>query len=242
MPWKKPLILISILVIGTSAGIWGAPTLIHWVAVQSAPRSMNAYVRSHSVRKLQIGAGHVDYAGWLNTDIEPAGTEVYLDATKHFPLSDGSIQYIFGEHVIEHLTYEEGVAMLRECHRVLASKGKIRLATPNLLKYLQLFREPKTEEIERYLNAKLRWHQWPQTSNRESMILNLELHSFGHKFVYDPSTLSDSLSRAGFQAITQFPPGESDDPQLRGIEARHNSPDLRETNDYETMVLQAVRP
>ena len=131
--------------------------------------------------------------------------------------------------------------MLRECHRVLAPGGKIRLATPNLLKYLQLFREPKTAEVERYLDFKILWHNWPVTSNKETAILNLELHSFGHQFVYDPATLADSLSQAAFRNIVQFPPGESDDPELRGIEARHNNAMYRESNDYETMVLQAVR-
>ncbi len=41
--------------------------------------------------------------------------------------------------------------------------------------------------------------------------------------------------------IAEFPPGESDDPQLRGVESRHNN-SWREINNYESMVLQAVRP
>jgi hypothetical protein len=65
---------------------------------------------------------------------------------------------------------------------------------------------------------------------------------FGHKFVYDPATLLDSLAQAGFEHIAQFAPGESDDPQLQGVEARHKDPGIRSLNDYETMVLEAVRP
>jgi len=203
---------------------------------------MQSYLRSHSVRKLQIGAGGVSYLGWLNTDITPSDEQAYLDATKSFPLPDGSIQYIFGEHVIEHLSYEDGLFMLRECHRVLSSGGKSRLATPNLLKYFQLFQNPKTEEVTRYLEGKLKWHGWPPSAHPESQILNLELRSFGHTFVYDPATLVDSLAQAGFGHIAQFAPGESDDQELQNIEIRHKDPALRSLNDYESMVLQAVRP
>jgi hypothetical protein len=140
---------------------------------------MQAYLSGHSVRKLQIGAGSVNYPGWLNTDIEPSGEQVYLDPTKPFSLPDGSIQYIFGEQ---------------------------------------------------------------PTAHPESEVLNLELRSFGHQFVYDPATLSDSLAQAGFERIAQFAPVESDDSQLQGVESGHKDPGIRGLNDYETMVLQAMRP
>ena len=88
---------------------------------------------------------------------------------------------------------------------------------------------------------KLKQEELPQTSQPAATILNLEFRSYGHQFLYDPATLSDSLTKAGFQMITNFRPGESDDPQLRGIEARHIFAVLREINDYESMVLQATR-
>ena len=239
--WKRTLVFVGLVGTGLWIGRVSAPALKLRVEIASAPHRMDTYLRSHAIRKLQIGAGSADYPGWLNTDIEPYQEEVYMDATKHFALPDGSIHYIFAEQVIEHLTYEEGLAMLRECHRVLAPGGKIRLATPNLLKYFALFEGLATEEGKRYISDKLKYDGWPQTSRPAATILNLEFRSFGHQFLYDPATLSDSLSKTGFQRITQFHPGESDDGQLRGIEMRHNNAVVREANDYESMVLQAVR-
>ncbi len=157
------------------------------------------------------------------------------------PLPDGSIHYIFGEHVIEHLNYDDGLLMLRECYRVLAPGGKIRLSTPNLMKYIQLFQEPKTEEVQAYIRRKIEAHVWPESSRPELMILNLEMRSFGHQYLYDPRALSDRLAQSGFRMIAEFPPGESDDPQLRGVEIRHAN-SWRGLNDFESMVLQAVRP
>jgi predicted SAM-dependent methyltransferase len=245
--WKSMVITGGIVaggvLLGAAGGamIVGMPAIKASIAVWNSPRVVREYMRSHPIRKLQIGAGQVDYPGWLNTDIAPGPEEAYLDATRRFPVPDGSIQYIFGEHVIEHLSYDNGLFMLRECYRVLAPGGKIRLATPNLMKYLQLFQEPKTEEVRSYLRRKIEAHGWPQSSRPESMILNLEMKSFGHQYLYDPHSLSDRLTQAGFRMITEFPPGESDDPQLRGVESRHNN-SWRAINDYESMILQAVHP
>ena len=211
------------------------------VSYVTSPHIISTYMRTHSVRALQIGAGTNNLPGWLNTDIEPVSGQAYLDATKPFPLPDQSFKYIFSEQVIEHLTYEDGLFMLKECYRVLTPGGKIRLATPNLLKFVELFQGAKTEAMQQYMQRKLHWHGWPTNASPECYILNLQLRSWGHEFVYDPRTLTDSLERAGFRMVTQFPHGASDDPQLR-IEFRHEDPGISAVSDYEAMVFQAVRP
>ena len=218
------------------------PPATYWILSLRAAREIRAYNSTHSLRMLQIGSGTVNLTGWLNTDIEPGAGQTYLDATRRFPISDGSMQYIFAEQVIEHLTYDQGLSMLRECYRVLAPGGRIRLTTPDLMKYFRLLQDPNSEQSQRYIEAKLKYHFWPRTSEPAAYIFNRELRSFGHQFLYDQPTLSDSLSQAGFQNIVSFAPGESDDPQLRGIDSRHNFDVARESNDYESMALQASRP
>jgi predicted SAM-dependent methyltransferase len=206
----------------------------------ASPRLIHAYLRDHTVRKVQIGAGAIDKAGWLNTDIEPGENEAYLDASGPFPLPDGSFQYVFSEHVIEHLTYEQALAMLKECHRVLAPGGKLRIATPNLIRFLDLFQAAKTGEAREYIRRKLEWHELPLTPEPETYILNVEMRAWGHQFVYTPGMLRASLEAAGFRDVREFGPGVSDDPELAGVEARANS-DVQDINAYETMVFQAVR-
>ncbi len=210
------------------------------------------YLHSHAVAKLQIGAGEYGATGspwrlsdWLNTDIEPFQGEALLDATKPFPIPAGALSYVFSEHLFEHLSYRDGLTMLRECHRTLKHGGKIRTATPDLLKLVAMFQNPKSDEIRNYIDGKLRAPYWeeplPRTISPECAILNAELKSWGHKFVYDPQTLRESLERAGFQDIKELVPGESDDPQLRDLEVRHRWPS-HVINDYETMVFEATRP
>ena len=92
----------------------------------SDPRQIREYFNTHSVRKLQLGAGLNNPDGWLNSDIEPTKTHIYPDAVGPYPFADGSFHYIIAEHLIEHLIWENGLAMLKECRRVLAPGRKIR--------------------------------------------------------------------------------------------------------------------
>jgi predicted SAM-dependent methyltransferase len=199
------------------------------------------YLRANPVRKLQIGAGDNNKPGWLNSDIEPIRNQIFLDATKRFPIPDATIHYIYSEHVIEHIGYEEGLSMLRESYRVLAPGGKVRVATPNLNKFLSLFNEQRTPEMESYIVDKTAWHQWPSTPDPSCYILNQQLREWGHRFVYTPRMLRASLEAAGFQNIRELTAGESDDPVFRGIEMRSFS-SVGDINRFEALVFEATRP
>ena len=47
------------------------------------------------------------------------------------PFDDGSLHYIFSEHFFNMLFFDEVMALLRECHRVLATSGVIRTIVPD---------------------------------------------------------------------------------------------------------------
>ena len=199
------------------------------------------YLRKHEIRKVQLGAGGSRLKGWLNTDIEPGGDGLaYLDATKRFPFEDASIHYIFSEHVIEHLTYDEGKAMIAEACRVLAPGGKMRVSTPDLRQFIALFDENPSEEAKAYIEGKLKWHRWPREPNAAAIILNLQMSSWGHKFMYDFATLSGALVRAGFRNPQEFEENISHDEHLRNLEERDSGVNVR-WSDYETMSLEAEK-
>jgi len=198
-------------------------------------------MRNNTVRKLQIGSGEFSNPGWLNTDIEPRKGQAYLDASKRFPLPDSSFQLVSSEQVVEHLSGEQGLSMMKESFRILVRGGKVRVATPNLLKLVDLLRDDKTPEQMAYVRAKIDWHHWTMTSDPANVIVNLEMYEFGHRFVYTPRTLRSTMKAAGFTQIQQKESGESDDPALKGIEVRSRS-NVRDIDRYETMVFEGVRP
>jgi predicted SAM-dependent methyltransferase len=201
-----------------------------------------AYMRDNTVRKVQLGAGASRLKGWLNTDIEPGADGLaYLDATKRFPFEDRSVHYVFSEHVIEHLTYEEAKSMIAEAYRVLAPGGKMRVSTPDLMQFIALFDKNPSEEARAYIDGKRTWHRWPKEPNAAAIILNLQMSSWGHKFMYDYLTLSDLLTRTGFQNPQQFEENISHDEHLRDLEERDTGVNVRWSN-YETMSVEVEKP
>lgn len=206
-----------------------------------ASRIIDDYLKGHAVRKLQIGAGPSNLSGWLNTDIEPTDGQAYLDATGVFPLPDGSMDYVFAEQLIEHLTYEQGLVMLKECLRVLKSGGRIRIATPNLNSFIDLFGPSRPAQMEAYVPRELQFHAWPRTADNECYILNQQMRQWGHQFVYSPKMLQAHFQAAGFHDITTQRPGESVDPNLTGIDLRAYG-EVRFLNEYDVMVFEAARP
>jgi predicted SAM-dependent methyltransferase len=200
------------------------------------------YMANHPVRKLHIGAGGNKLTGWLNTDLNLISSEsIFLDASKPFPFPDETFEYIFSEHLIEHLAYEDGVQMLQECHRVLKKGGKCRVATPDLESLLGLYfkecQEIKQPIIEAYFNVC--GSQPPYCS--EVFLINNEFKSWGHQFLYNRSLLSRTMEETWFTEIKWFLPGQSDDTNFQAVERHGIVINAVEMNDYFTMVVEATR-
>ena len=206
-----------------------------------SPAVIDTYLRQNEVRKLQIGAGSSRPPGWLNTDIEPGDGLAFLDATKRFPFEDESIHYIFSEHVIEHLTYDEGKAAMAEAYRVLAPGGRMRTSTPNLTRFIDLFSKNPGDDARDFIVGKLQWHEWPNEPNPATIILNLQMSSWGHKFTYDVATLGGALTRVGFHNVQVFEANLSNDPHLADMEQRDTGVNAR-WSAYETMSVEVEKP
>jgi predicted SAM-dependent methyltransferase len=209
----------------------------HYIA---SPRIISEYLKQNQIRKLQIGAGPSTFPTWLDTDFEPRAGQAFLDATAPFPLPDNSFDYVFSEHVIEHLNYVEGLSMLRESHRILRPGGRVRVVTPDLSQLVSLFAQDKSEDTQKYMRDKIAFFYWPKTPDDAGLILNLELHEWRHQFVYSPALLRDGLEKVGFHNVRQYHVGESDDPALVKIEARIKTSQAS-LNQYESLVMEAER-
>jgi len=229
---------IAVLAIGNVRNI-ATDSYRHWIR---DPRVIRDYLESHSVRKLHLGAGGNDPRGWLNTDIFPTREEVYLNASKPYPFSDGSFQYVFSEHMIQAVPWEAGVAMLKECYRVLAPGGKLRVVTPNLAKFFQLLIGNPDAGAKQFMEAKMRYHGWPESPVTGAYIVNRQVRDWG-PFLYDPPTLRKSFELAGFQQITEYRVDEKTDPVFRQVEirTRNEGSDLWLINRWESMAFEAVR-
>ena len=190
------------------------------------PGVIRKYFDSHKVHKLQIGGGRNILRGWLNTDLIPTCAEtIIFDVTKPFCFEDETFDYIFCEHMIEHLSYNAGLQMLKECFRVLKKDGKIRISTPDLQVYLDCFNDDRSQIQKQYLD----WlgNNWLKRAGideyTEVFALNLVMHGWGHMFVYDYKTLVGAVANAGFARIIKVSAKSSDDENLNNIEMHGDS-------------------
>ena len=195
-------------------------------AVRSVDRRVaNRYFAETDEPKLHIGCGDHLLDGWLNSDKEPIAANVmYLDAARAFPFTDAPFAYVYSEHMIGSLSFQQAGVMLRECFRVLASGGKIRIVTPDIAFLIGMYEEPQPSELQqRYME-----YFGSETNSPLSggiFLINYFAKSYKIEFVYDELTLRDAMETAGFSDITRRDLNESDDAALRNLENEGRMPD-----------------
>lgn len=127
-----------------------------------------------------------------------------IDVTQPWPYRE--LQYVYGEHFLEHLTLSQAINFLTHAWRSLKLGGAIRLSTPNLEWVLRThFQFGKVEPEKRLL---------------DTLKINRAFHGWGHQFLYTAEMLQVLLGEVGFTSIAFFPYGESNNPELRNLE-RH---------------------
>ena len=204
-------------------------------------QSIRHYLAGHQVRKFHIGCGGAVLKNWLNADLDPADDSLFIDARKKLPFDDCTFDYLFSEHLIEHLDYREGIYFLQECFRIIKPCGTIRVATPDLLFLIELYTAEKNELQERYIAWAADAFLPDIPVVQDTHVINNFFCNWGHKFIYDFKALQDTMKRAGFVNIKPCAVGISDHVELSGVESHGQViPDV--FNKLETMVAEAIKP
>lgn len=171
--------------------------------------------------KLNLGCG-TDYKnGWINIDNNSDDNieklDINQDLRQPLPFENDSVDFIFNEHFIEHLTVEEGVAAVKEMMRILKPGGVIRMATPDL-----------EITVDKYLNLPI--EKDPTVKNfgldfikTKAERINITFRWWGHKWLYDWEELERRLKEAGCNNLKRCELRKSDHPELRNLEIRDES-------------------
>jgi predicted SAM-dependent methyltransferase len=198
------------------------------------------------MKKLNLGCGdHPLDSSWINTDIFCIDPRVrYLDVRERFPFDDNSIDRIFTEHMIEHLTGVEGQRCIKECFRVLAPGGRIRISFPSLDFLIALATEPMKKEHWKYGHWAGKEFNLPwELSSIEitaNMAVNNFFYNFGHRFMWTGQAMIDNLAGFGFEGICECRIKESSDSEFQNLENDSRMPPG--FLQLETMTIEAEKP
>lgn len=205
------------------------------------------YLQTTDAPKLHIGCGPFVMEGWLNVDINCHRPDIrYMDAGKPYPFPDYSFDYIYSEHLFEHLSVEEQTVMLQECYRILKPGGRMRLAMPNLHFLMELYLHPDKDCNRRYLAWSYRLFGMkqgiPEVAEKDYPIhvINNFFRLWGHQFIHTPESLKSIAQGIGFQDIRPYPIGNSDTPALQGLE-KHGQNIPAWANELETFVVEMIK-
>jgi predicted SAM-dependent methyltransferase len=134
---------------------------------------------------LNIGTGGHDLTGWVNLDETKPGD--VLARVPPAPFRDECFDEILMSHVVEHMTLDDGRALIRECHRILKPGGVVTVIVPDA-KIISLA----------YLAGQL----GNETLN------DLYVYSYcqesQHRWFYDRRTLNQLVTDAGFVGLRRL--------------------------------------
>ncbi len=171
--------------------------------------------------KLNVGCGTDYKEGWINIDNNSdeniKNLDLNWDLRKPLPFPADSVDFIFNEHFMEHLSVEEGQVALKDFKRVLKKGGVLRIAMPDL-----------EMVVNDYINVPIKKNKVLKVFGLEFVetkaeLINMSFRWWGHKWLYDWEELNRRLKQAGFSKIKRAEQSKSHHPELNGLEIRQES-------------------
>jgi predicted SAM-dependent methyltransferase len=159
---------------------------------------------------LHLGCGPNLRAGWANVDMEERAGVIAWDLRQPLPCEPGSIAFIFAEHFIEHVDFNEARRALREWAGLLKPGGVLRLSTPNLAFLIAEYQVGRKEE----------WSDMGWRPSTPCRMVNEGMREWGHQFLYDAPELELALRESGFSHVVPCRWRESQHAALQGAESR----------------------
>jgi len=197
-----------------------------WVNVDG---SWNARLAKHPVLRRMLHVLHLTSADKIGVEWNP---NVFIhDVRRPLPFKNSSAITVYSSHLLEHLYFDEGQRLIRECFRVLAEGGVLRMVVPDLRTIVQEylgerpFGEPsngdrRNRPADRVNERLLMRPPAPPSENVFYQIYSSWKNFHAHKWMYDADSLKFHLEAAGFIDVQQMGLHQS---RIEGIEQVEDS-------------------
>lgn len=202
----------------------------------SARNEIRRYLKSHRNRMLNVGAQTNAVKGWLNVDLFPFPGTTFMNATRPWPLPQNTFDAVLCEHMIEHVTKEQGCFVLKEAYRVSKQGAPIRVVTPDLRSFAKLVLDPSEPDAQVYV--RFIQGRFPDMSPHD--IVNNNFYGYGHRYIYSADELAEALRRVGFDEIKESRGGFPSHPVFANVEGHPKIVGVR-PNAFEAFALEAVK-
>ena len=205
-------------------------------------------VLSDNYKRYNLGCGlkiyenfmNVGYWSQLNSEVlykNLNGTDNTVmfnhDLRNGVPALDESLELVYHSHMLEHLSYADGISFLKECFRVLKPGGKMRVLVPDIQLWINAY----------FQNNKFFFEQYRKYGGIDSDIYCTNgavfmgmLHSHEHKFGYDYDSLEWVLKLVGFTDIKKTLYADSDIDDIKIMEP------LDPIKIMESLCIECIRP
>lgn len=151
--------------------------------------------------KINLGSHIVMFHhGWINLDILELDQFAQLngfnfrrhDFKHNLPFNTSSVDLIYTSHMLEHFNYREGLAILRDCRRVIKADGAMRIMVPDAKLLNDMY--AKGTDLSRFNEL----NDGCEVAPTQAAKLWAMLHD-GHSATYDAETMIHFLKEAGFE-------------------------------------------
>lgn len=210
---------------GWKANLW---RICGWFGNRVWRRSPPAHMTSSGKHLLNLGCGTRRHEGWVNADfyrpqqlVGGGGPDWMLDLTEPFRCPSDHWDGVTLEHVNEHLLYSQNLRLFQEVLRTLKPGGVLRVAVPDLDRYLG-WNQLRDEEP-----------KFGRYGSLPEAVSNLT-QNHAHRSVWNGELMCELLGEVGFGQARVWSFREGNDPELCAVDG--------ESHRWESVYVEAIKP
>ena len=138
--------------------------------------------------KLNLGCYNKKIGNFVNIDVRPeVNPDLVDDVSKLEKIENGSVDYIYISHCLEHFTHWQALQALNRYKEVLKPGGLLRIAVPDIQA------------------AMIYYQETGNLQDIKTMMIGSQLHEFDHHYnVWDFASLKKDLNMVGFIGVKRY--------------------------------------